>query len=168
MARLSHNRAHCQIADQPARERPARVSLSPAATPSDRRSVRGDAGALQFSYPETGSVWSGDICRNAGTIGKKAVKKKVITTPAVDSALRTLDEDNRRRVRAWFGELANWDGDESVRNHSHRLDSLPGVYVLKTGTDFRIFFSIQGDTVTIIDIARKQAIVASGRLPEAG
>jgi mRNA-degrading endonuclease RelE of RelBE toxin-antitoxin system len=94
--------------------------------------------------------------------------KKVVTTPAVEVALRTLDDDNRRQVQAWADHLANWDGDALVRSHSHSLDSIPGVYVLKTSTDLRIFFKIHGNTVTIIDIAKKQSILSSGHIPEAG
>jgi mRNA-degrading endonuclease RelE of RelBE toxin-antitoxin system len=96
-----------------------------------------------------------------------AAMKKVVTTPSVEVALRTLDDDNRRRMQAWFGQLANWDGDDFVRTHSHRLDSIPGVYVLKTNTDFRIFFTIHGNTVTIIHITRKQSILAFADSPEA-
>jgi mRNA-degrading endonuclease RelE of RelBE toxin-antitoxin system len=104
----------------------------------------------------------------AAAVGKwEAAMKKVVATPSVEVALRTLDDDNRRRVHDWFGHLANWDGDEFVRSHSHSLDSIPGVYVLKTSTDLRIFFTIHGNTVTIIDIAKKQSILTSGHIPEA-
>jgi len=97
-------------------------------------------------------------------VGKwEAVMKKVVITQSVQVALRTLDDETRRRVNAWFEHLANWDGDEYVRSHSHSLDSIPGVYVLKTSTDLRIFFTMQGNTVTIIDIAKKQSIIASGQ-----
>lgn len=89
--------------------------------------------------------------------------KEIITTPSVNVALRTLDDANRRRVRAWFDHLANWDGDEFVRKHSHSLDSLAGVYVLKTSSDWRIFFTIQGNTLTVVDIGTKQSIEASGQ-----
>ena len=54
-----------------------------------------------------------------------------------------------------------------MRSHSHRLDSIPGVYVLKTSTDLRIFFTMKGNTVTIIDIAKKQSIITSGQTQEA-
>lgn len=59
----------------------------------------------------------------AVAIGKwKIAMKKVVVTPSVEVALRTLDGDNRDRVLDWFGHLANWDGDELVRSHSHSLD----------------------------------------------
>jgi mRNA-degrading endonuclease RelE of RelBE toxin-antitoxin system len=94
--------------------------------------------------------------------------KKIVTTPPVDIALRTMDADDVRRVQAWFDHLRNWDGDEYVRSHSHSLTGVPDVYVLKTTTDIRIFFRIDAETITILDIARRSAISASGRVPEIG
>lgn len=94
--------------------------------------------------------------------------KKVVTSQPVEVALRTLDEANRRRVYLWFDRLAKWDGDDFVRSHSHRLESVPGVYVLKTGTDLRIFFQLDEDTVTILDLAKKQSILTSGAITEVG
>ena len=32
---------------------------------------------------------------------------------------------------------------------------MPGVYVMLTTTDIRIFFRVDGDTVTILDVAKK-------------
>jgi hypothetical protein len=98
---------------------------------------------------------------------EESAMKKVVTTRDVDIALRTLEDDNRRRMQTWFGQLANWDRDEWVRTHSHSLDSIPGVYVLQTNTDFRIFFKMQGNTITVINIGSRQAILAFGRDPEA-
>jgi mRNA-degrading endonuclease RelE of RelBE toxin-antitoxin system len=86
---------------------------------------------------------------------------KVVLTPAVEVAIRTLDDDNRRRVQSWFGHLAKWETDDYVRSHSHRLDSIADAYVLKTSTDLRIFFKVHGGTVTILDIATKQSILTS-------
>ena len=39
--------------------------------------------------------------------------------------------------------------------------------VLKTSSDIRIFFKLEGDTITILDIAKKPAIVTSGNGLEA-
>ena len=94
--------------------------------------------------------------------------KKVVTTPPVDIELRALDADGVRKVHAWFDHLRNWDGDEFVRTHSHSLEDIPGVYVLKTSTDIRIFFRIDGNAITVLDIAKKPAIISSGYNPEAG
>jgi hypothetical protein len=88
--------------------------------------------------------------------------KKIVTTPVVDIEMRTLDDNNRRRVHAWFKRLANWDRDALVRSHSHRLESMPDVYLLKTRTLLWIFFKMDGNTVTIIDIANKNAVLAFG------
>ena len=93
--------------------------------------------------------------------------KKVVISPAVEIALRTLDPDNVRRVQSWFTHLRNWENDSFVRAHSHGLASVPGVYVLKTSTDIRIFFRMDGDTITVLDIAKKQSILTSGHIPEA-
>lgn len=94
--------------------------------------------------------------------------KTVVKTPPVEVALRTLDAANQRRVHSWFDQLANWDNDAHVRNRSQSLDAVPGAYVLNTTTDLRIFFRIDGNTVTILDIAKEQSILTSGRIPEAG
>src|SRR5437016_147494 len=93
--------------------------------------------------------------------------KTVVTTPAVDIALRTLDPDGVQRVYAWFARLKDWDGDETVRRNSQALEGMPGVYVMRTTGDMRIFFKVEGDTITILDLAKKQAILSSGYVPEA-
>jgi hypothetical protein len=92
--------------------------------------------------------------------------KTVITSPPVDIALRTLDPDGVRRVLAWFDHLRNWDGDETVRKNSYPLEGMPGVYVMRTTTDVRIFFKIEGDIITILDVAKKSAILTSGHVAE--
>jgi len=92
--------------------------------------------------------------------------KKIVTTPPVDIALRTMNAEEVRRVRAWFDHLQNWDSDDYVRRRSHSLEEVPDVYVLKTSSDIRIFFRIDGDTVTILDVAKKAAIYTSGHVPE--
>jgi hypothetical protein len=88
--------------------------------------------------------------------------KKVVIAPAVEIAMRTLDADGVRRVNAWFSYLERWDSDEVVRRNSHQLPQMPGVYVLRTTTDIRIFFRIDGDTITVLDVAKKAAILTSG------
>jgi hypothetical protein len=94
--------------------------------------------------------------------------KKIVTTPLVDIALRTLNADDVRRVQAWFDHLRHWDSDDSIRRHAHRLEEVPGVYLLKTNSDIRIFLKIEGDTLTILDVAKKAAIVTSGHIPGNG
>jgi hypothetical protein len=76
--------------------------------------------------------------------------------------MSNLDPDGIRRVQAWFDYLERWDEDEVVRKNSLPLPGHEGVYVLLTTTDIRIFFRIDGDTITVLDVARQAAIMASG------
>jgi hypothetical protein len=43
---------------------------------------------------------------------------KVSKLRSVDAAIRTLDEDERRKVFAWLRHLENWENDEHVRKLS--------------------------------------------------
>lgn len=93
--------------------------------------------------------------------------KNTILTAPVDIALRTMDDGEARTVRAWFDKLRHWDTDQDVRSHAHRLTGFQKpVYLLKADKDFRIFFEIDGDTVTILDVAKKATIYTSGHVPE--
>ncbi len=94
--------------------------------------------------------------------------KKVVISPAVEIATQSLNPDGVRRMHAWFDYLQRWDEDEVVRRNSVLLDSVPGVYVMRTTTDIRIFFRIDGDIVTVLDIARTPAILTSGGISAAG
>jgi hypothetical protein len=92
----------------------------------------------------------------------------VILTQPVEIALRTLDEDDRRRVVAWLDCLKNWETDDYVRKRSHQLNPDEDVYVLKTSTDIRIFFRLEPDAIAVLDIARKETILRSGAGAEQG
>jgi len=96
------------------------------------------------------------------TVG--AVAMNVIQTPPVEIALRTLGDDDRQRVSAWFGHLANWENDQFVRQHSQKLNSAENVYVLRTSGDLRIFFRLEKNGIVILDIARKATIMSSGHI----
>jgi mRNA-degrading endonuclease RelE of RelBE toxin-antitoxin system len=87
---------------------------------------------------------------------------KVLSLQPVKIALRTLSDKDRRQVFAWFDHLKNWKNDETVRNNSHLLADSDDVYVLKTTSDVRIFFKLQEDQITVLDIAMKSTIVNSG------
>lgn len=88
----------------------------------------------------------------------------VVQTPPVEIAIRTLSQEDRRRIRAWFNHLSNWENDSFVREHSKKLPSSPNVYVLRTSNDdFRIFFRLEDDRIEILDIATKSAIMTSGQ-----
>lgn len=75
-------------------------------------------------------------------------------------ALSSLGDDDRRQVLAWFDHLKNWPNDEFVRAHSRPLASQAGVQVLRTNSDFAIFFRLAGDTVTVQSIFREDALRA--------
>lgn len=94
--------------------------------------------------------------------------KKLVLGPAVEIALRTLEPDGVQRMHDWFDYLQRWDSDEEVRRNSEQLHEIPGVYVLRTTTDIRIFFRIDGDVITILDIAKKAAILSSGHASGVG
>jgi hypothetical protein len=87
--------------------------------------------------------------------------KRLIYAPAVQLALRGLDSEEIRRVQAWFAYLERWDTDPIVRKNSVPLPGHEGVLVLRTTTDIRIFFRIDGDTITVLDVANKPTILAS-------
>ena len=76
--------------------------------------------------------------------------------------MASLTPDAVRRLFAWFDYLKRWDEDEALRRNSVLLDSIPGVYFMRTTTDLRIFFRMDGDTVTVLHVARTPAILASG------
>jgi hypothetical protein len=88
--------------------------------------------------------------------------KKVVISPSVEIAMRPLDANGARQLNALFDNLRRWDEDEALRRNSILLDSIPGVYVLRTTTDIRIFFRIDGDTITLLDVAKTPAILTSG------
>jgi len=92
----------------------------------------------------------------------------VILTQPVDIALRTLGEEDRRNVMAWLDHLKNWENDDFLRSHSHKLNPEDNVYVLKASADIRIFFRLEKSDIVILDIARKATIVSSGRIAEHG
>jgi hypothetical protein len=87
--------------------------------------------------------------------------KKLIISPRVDISMASLDPEGAKRLLGWFDDLRRWDEDEAVRKNSVLLDSIPGVFVMRTSTDIRIFFRIDGDTVTVLNAATTAAIFAS-------
>jgi hypothetical protein len=46
----------------------------------------------------------------------------VILSERVKTALNTLSQDDRERVRTWFGYLRNWEEDEFVKSRSVTLN----------------------------------------------
>ncbi len=90
---------------------------------------------------------------------------QIVTTPPVDIALRTMNDHDVRTVRTWLNRLSKFDKD--IRDRSYELPGLQkAVYLLKTDGDFRIFYRIDGDTITILDVAKKATIYTSGHIPD--
>jgi mRNA-degrading endonuclease RelE of RelBE toxin-antitoxin system len=75
--------------------------------------------------------------------------------------LRNLGEDARRRVEAWIDNLRRWETDPYIRDHSKKLDIGENVYMLLTSTDIRIFFALEKDSITVLDVARRATIINS-------
>jgi len=79
-------------------------------------------------------------------------------------ALRTLGDEDRRKIHAWLDYLRRWESDAFVRSKSRKLD-LKGqedVYVLRTSTDLRLFFTLHNGRIEVIDIARRESLNAVG------
>ena len=83
-------------------------------------------------------------------------------------ALRNLSDDDRRRVGAWIDNLKNWGCDPFVAQHSKQLDADQNVYMLLTSSDIRIFFSLEEDVITVLEVAKKATIINSGQISGAG
>lgn len=84
--------------------------------------------------------------------------KVVEVTPAVNRSLSTLGADGVRRVHAWFDYLRRWDEDAVVRQNSLPLPGFPNTYVLKTTTDLRFIFRVDGGTVTVLEVTTQAAL----------
>ena len=84
--------------------------------------------------------------------------KNVVFAPAVELSMSSLKPDGVRRVHAWFDYLRRWDEDEVIRKNAIPLPGHEGVYLLITTTDLRIFFRIDGDTITVLEIATQSTI----------
>lgn len=86
--------------------------------------------------------------------------KKIVLTQSVAIALRTMKPGLRRIVWLWIQSLKHWDTSVSLRLDSVELEQ-PGVFMLRKSNDYRIFFTVQGNTVTVLDVAKKAALLAS-------
>lgn len=75
-------------------------------------------------------------------------------------ALSMLGGDDRRRVMVWLDYLKRWHEDEFVRSHSKKLDTADDVFVFRTSSDFRIFFTVADDHIEVLDITRAEALAS--------
>jgi hypothetical protein len=93
---------------------------------------------------------------------------KVVQTPPVEIALRTLGPEDRQKVLAWFDHLKNWENDAWLRKHAKPVNSSDNVYVLQTSGELRIFFRLEQDRIVLLDLATKATIVGSGHVSDPG
>src|ERR1700730_15644486 len=87
---------------------------------------------------------------------------KVLQTPPVEIALRTLGPEDRQEVLVWFDHLKIWENDAFLRHNAKQVNSSANVYVLKASGDFRIFFRLEQDRIVLLDLTTKATIVGSG------
>ena len=99
----------------------------------------------------TSGLNPGFACRGANRHVTLSVQK----TQSIDAAIRTLSDEERQKVFAWFTHLRNWENDEHTRKMSKRTAD-KDVHVLNTSDDIRIFFRLDPDKneITILDIAK--------------
>ncbi len=92
---------------------------------------------------------------------------KVIMSEAVNAALRTLAEDERRKVFSWFDHLGNWENDAHVREMAEAM-SYHNTYVLNTSDDIRIFFGLDEakKEIVIVDLAKPSRFEIAGAASE--
>lgn len=93
---------------------------------------------------------------------------KIIQTQPVEIALRTLGDEDRRQLDAWFDHLKNWKKDPTIRRLSKKLPSADNVYALETSSDFWIFFRLEQDEIVLLDIASKATIATFAHVVESG
>jgi hypothetical protein len=86
----------------------------------------------------------------------------VILTQPVEIALRTLGDEDRQKVLAWFNHLKNWENDAFVRRQAQRLNASENEYVLKATSDLRIFFQLERDQIVVLDITTKSTLQLFG------
>jgi len=92
---------------------------------------------------------------------------KIIKTPAVDVAIRTLAADDRQKVFSWLNHLGNWETDEHVRKMARpTIDR--DTYALNTSDDIRIFFTLNDAKreIVIVDLAKPSRFEIAGAASE--
>lgn len=71
------------------------------------------------------------------------------------AAIRTLNEEDQRKVSAWIHHLENWENDKHLQKMS-KPTTFKDVYALNTSEDIMIFFQLNlpKKEISIIDIAK--------------
>jgi mRNA-degrading endonuclease RelE of RelBE toxin-antitoxin system len=92
---------------------------------------------------------------------------RVLQTPAVEAALRTLSAEDRRQVLASFDQLVEWENDAGLRAHVKQVNPSDNMYVLKMNGEFRILFRPDHDQIVIVELIVNSEFPAVGT-PEWG
>lgn len=84
----------------------------------------------------------------------------VAVSNAAKIAVSSLTDEDRRRVHFWFDHLRNWPSDPEVQKNSTRPlpEDEPNTYVLRGASGVRIFFTVDEDQITVVDVARKESL----------
>ena len=79
----------------------------------------------------------------------------VSTTREADTAIGTLDPEDRIKMSEWIHQLGNWETDERLRTMA-RPTVVRGTYALHTTDDLRIFFALDEATkqIVVVDLAK--------------
>ncbi len=84
----------------------------------------------------------------------------VTLSHAAEIAVRTLVDEDRRKVHAWIDCLKKWEQDAFVQSKAQKLilPQVDNVYVLRTSADLHIFFILEANRIEVIDIARGDSL----------
>jgi hypothetical protein len=77
-----------------------------------------------------------------------------LADPAV-IAIRTLAEEDQRAVRQWLDRLKNWRHDNALAERCRPLEVGLDMYALRTDSDMRIVFHLEGDVIEVVDFVRR-------------
>ncbi len=72
--------------------------------------------------------------------------------------LISMNDEDRRRATAWFDYLRKWGKDDFLAANARKLPNRENVYLLDTLSDLMIFFSVEGDEISILDVARRETL----------
>ena len=83
---------------------------------------------------------------------------EVKLTPPARFGISSLRPEKRHGVEAWLDRLKNWEIDPLVRSHAVPFPGEEGLYLLKTDTDFRLFFELKNNEITVVDVVHQATL----------
>jgi len=91
---------------------------------------------------------------------------QVQTTSQVDIAMRTLTKAERLPVVRWLNQLKNWESDERIRTAAKQVTPLDNVYILRIDGDLCLFFRLEEDQITVVDLAMWDTVLKFASIAE--